>query len=107
MNIIIDRDIQLCSINQKYVNRHFATSKKYKDFKLELNAAVYGFKFNPPFAISIWVKTRKDIDAAVKCILDGIEPCLGNDAHVMELHVYKEKRKLKDPEHLKIIVEEL
>lgn len=103
------KDIKMCSINEKYLSKTFVLTKKYRDFKKEVEKMVKKNTKNielpkPPYKLEIWVKTYKDIDAFVKPLQDAIQCVLGDDNQIIESHTLKQTGKRGGKENLMVFI---
>ena len=101
--LILEYSGDLCPINQKFCNRRYVLSKRYRDAKGELGKqAYYKYKNNIPFTEDIhmdlhtYYPREHDIDAFVKFILDALEGIIyKNDKQIISLNITKHKSKEK------------
>jgi Holliday junction resolvase RusA-like endonuclease len=110
MHLIIDIEkAKLKSINNKY-KKNFKLTDQYRFFKSLL---YYSIKkplkdLKPPYKVHIYKKSYLDIDNTVKAILDVMEGAiLTNDNNVLELSIFKLKRKRGHDSALRVYVDEL
>lgn len=101
INIIHEGDI--CPINQKYINRQFSLSPRYRNFKSEL-----GYKakisYKGPILtqdvclyIKLYYPRTIDIDSVLKPTMDALNGIIWkDDKQVTELFVRKKKHDKKD-----------
>lgn len=101
-------NIELVSINDKFINRYFATSKEYKQLKKTISTYCNRSKFYAgKVAVLMGIFTNKDQDNVLKPIYDGLESIIENDKNVHESHVYKYPIKKGSPERLIIYIKEI
>ena len=108
---IIDiENLYIPSINQKYGvgrNRKLFLTEEYKNFKKVIMYYCKKIKLTPPYRIIIGIKTYNDIDNSLKVIIDGIRKSLSDDRDVLQLHVYKIRKKRGQLNSLIVFVEEI
>lgn len=99
---------KLPSINQKYISRRFVVSKAYRDFKELVFYSTKSFDATgiKEFAIMISIKTRIDIDNAIKPILDAVSQKVKfNDKDISMLQVFKSKISTKkESDHVCVFI---
>jgi hypothetical protein len=111
MEIINLDKIKLVSINQKYLlsRGKLILSSAYRNFKNYLIALSIPFRGKiaaKKYAVFIDVKTAKDIDSSIKCVLDGVFDGIDvNDKNINYLVVRKEECKRSDDEKLRVYVQ--
>jgi Holliday junction resolvase RusA-like endonuclease len=97
IKIIDIEGIKIASINQKYgfANGRAYLTKQYRDFKRLIVMPCKKFKLDGPYRLQIEFGGYIDIDAPIKCILDGIATAgvICNDREVYELKVIKYPQK--------------
>jgi Holliday junction resolvase RusA-like endonuclease len=99
IKIIDIEGIKIASINQKYgynrtLGRAFI-SKEYSQFKKLVIMSCKKLRLDGPYRLQIEFGGYIDIDAPIKCIMDGIETAgvIYNDREVYELKVIKYPQK--------------
>lgn len=103
------KKICLRSVNKKYCSRNFRLTPQYRDFKNELffNLIKPKKTLNPPYKITIYIKTYLDIDNPVKAIHDVLENgIISNDRKVHHLEVIKIEGKRGHLSSLRVFVTE-
>jgi len=105
--ILIIDNILLTSVNQKYINKKYVLSSKYRAFKQEVSWKIANHSIKPPYFMWILMETGLDIDNALKPILDGIEHTLSNDKDIHRLFLDKIAFKRGKPGRLSIWCETL
>lgn len=102
------KNISLVSINEKYINKKFATSKEYKDYKeMVFLCCKKGKLYNGKISLKIIVWTNKDIDNVLKPTIDGLERIIKNDRNILELIVQKIEIKRDEKEAITVYIKEL
>lgn len=117
MKLIVDlNNINMASINQKYINKSFVLSKEYRNFKdaVSWNCKAHikekEFDILRKFKIAIEFSAYCDVDAPIKPILDGIfRPGIidADDRQVLELHIIKKPLKRGSLGSLQVYIEEI
>jgi Holliday junction resolvase RusA-like endonuclease len=91
-------EIDLASVNNKYVNRSYVLTKEYRTFKNEMTLiARFFYKNKTPSLKSVYVTatvyTRKNVDNMIKPTLDALEGIVyKNDDQINDVHFHREKK---------------
>lgn len=101
-------NIKIPTINQKYgfspKSRKLYLNHDYRKFKELLHYSTTSGLLDPPYEIVIEIKTYKDIDAAIKVILDSLEGVvIENDKFINKLTIFKIPIKKGSLESLRIL----
>jgi Holliday junction resolvase RusA-like endonuclease len=92
----------LCPLNQKYVNRRYALSSRYRDdkvliawnIKMQLGANFKPLIGNLVMELNTYYNRDHDIDAFIKIILDSMNNLVyEDDKQIIKLTVTKNKSK--------------
>jgi Holliday junction resolvase RusA-like endonuclease len=102
--VILDvENVTLPNVNQKYgyspTSRRLYLNKEYREFENVIITLMQryarGVKVDPPYSISIHVKTYMDADNFLKPIIDSMSKAgiIGNDKDVLHYEVVKTPKK--------------
>lgn len=111
MKVLELKNVQLASVNAKYgvnqrTGRLFLTPQ-YRLFKELVACMCKAVEIDPPYSVTIDIKTCMDIDNAIKPVLDGLQSAgiITDDKHISALHIYKTASKKGAPSDLTVYVE--
>lgn len=109
MDVVIDAELKLPAINNKYCisrfSRQLVLSSDYRAGKDALSISCRNLLITTPYGIKIEVETYKDIDSCVKAVIDVVSEKIGmNDKDCLELVVSKKRRKRGSIDKIKVSV---
>ena len=83
-------------VNQKYVNRRYVLSSKYRqsmaDIKMLVPRNIKMYEYSVYLGVSFFISKDRDIDSSLKCLLDALTGvCYKDDKQIVELNVIKLK----------------